>query len=56
MEEGTARCDPPVEASSALAGEDLKYWAAHPELPALVSHFMAKGDNSYFSGFRPQCQ
>lgn len=31
-------------ARSALAGEDRKYWSAHPEIPALVSYFLANGE------------
>lgn len=35
--------DPIAETKATLIGEDLRYWAAHPEVPALVSHLMAKG-------------
>lgn len=35
--------DPLAEKESRLVGEDVAYWRAHPELPALISHFMAKG-------------
>lgn len=49
MNGGTAQSSSLFEVSSALAGEDLKYWAEHPELPALLSHFMAKGDQGFSS-------
>lgn len=37
------RHDPIAEAKAVLMGEDLRYWAAHPEIPALMSHLIAKG-------------
>lgn len=36
--------DPLAAARSALVGEDRAYWAAHPEIPALVSYFLANGE------------
>lgn len=40
---GVMEVDPLAEGVAALVGEDFQYWTAHPELPALVSHFIAKG-------------
>lgn len=34
--------DPSAAASRTLAADDMAYWCAHPELPGLVAHFMAK--------------
>lgn len=34
-----------LDARSALAGEDREYWSAHPEIPALVSYFLANGES-----------
>lgn len=45
--------DPLAASRMALAGEDLKYWLAHPELPALISHFMAKSKNRLRLGMVP---
>lgn len=32
--------------NSTLTREDLEYWTAHPELPALVSHVLVKGEDT----------
>lgn len=31
--------------SASLAAEDREYWSAHPEIPALVSYFLANGES-----------
>ena len=28
-----------------MVADDMAYWSAHPELPGLVAHFMAKGEH-----------
>jgi len=35
-----------------MAADDTAYWVAHPELPGLIAHFMAKGEHKASSHFR----
>eukprot|EP00903_Cladosiphon_okamuranus_P007806 g7552.t2 len=42
MDDASCLDDPSAAARRNLAAEDQEYWAAHPEIPGLVAHFMAK--------------
>lgn len=45
MDDANYLDDPSAAARRTLAADDMAYWSAHPELPGLVAHFMAKGEN-----------
>lgn len=42
---GISYLDDPSAVTRTLAAADVAYWSAHPELPGLIAHFMAKGVN-----------
>lgn len=55
MAGGASDNDPLGTALSRLEDDNAEYWRLHPELPALISHFMAKGKHAVFATLRDRC-